>query len=49
VLKGAAEVVSAAGNVSLTAGQFALIPACLPGSSLSVSAATELLWVRPGT
>lgn len=48
VLKGAAEVVSAAGNASLSAGQFALIPACLHDSALSASTATELLWVRPG-
>ncbi len=48
LLKGAAEVTSPAGNVALAAGQFALIPACLPGSSLSAATATELLWVRPG-
>jgi len=48
LLKGAAEVTSPAGDVALAAGQFALIPACVPGASLGASTATDLLWVRPG-
>jgi mannose-6-phosphate isomerase len=49
LLRGEALVDSPAGQVMLAAGQFALIPACLSGSSLSATTATELLWVRPGT
>jgi mannose-6-phosphate isomerase len=49
LLGGSAEVTSPAGAVSLRAGQFALVPACLAESAVVARQPVELLRVRPGS
>lgn len=46
VTKGSATVTGGTGSATLTAGQFALIPACLSDSLITATAATELLRVE---
>jgi len=48
LLRGTVEVDSLVGKVSLAAGQFALIPACLTSASARTGEAAALVSVRPG-